>query len=412
MSTRTLDAEIAIVGAGAAGLAAAQALQARGRDFILLEASHRIGGRAYTEQLTPDIPFDLGAHWIHSDELNPFMTIAAECGADLEKDDKDYVLADYFEDGQWLPKSAYTELSQYVEQQWEAVGKAAELSDELSVFDVIENDSRWAPYFHLFFSQDQTHDVDEVSTRDVARYVRGGTDYAVRSGFGNLLTRFGAGLPVSLNTAVQAIDYSGPHVRLKTTRGELRVAKVILTVSTGILASQQIQFEPALPDWKLEAIRGLPLGSCTRVGLTFEESFLDELSEDFTVMVADDEPSHFRNRPCGYQCLEFVAGGRLAAWMEKSGESATLDYVLGRLRHIVGNKQPMTISRRIVSAWSNDAWTLGSYSCAAPGSQHQRARLADALDEKIYFAGEATSEKFFATVHGAYFSAMDVVHAL
>jgi monoamine oxidase len=412
MVAKNLDAEVAIVGAGAAGLSAAQALQSRDREFVLLEASHRIGGRAYTEQLGPDIPFDLGAHWIHSDEVNPFMTIAAECGADLEKDDKDYVLADYFEDGEWLPDSAYAELSEYIAQQWEAIEKAAQASHDPSVFEAIDNDSRWAPYFHLFFSQDQTCDVDEVSSRDIARYVRGGTDHAVKSGLGNLLTKFGAGLPVSLNTAVQEIDYSGPHVRLKTTKGELRVAKVILTVSTGILASQRIKFTPALPDWKLDAIRDLPMGSSTRIGLTFEESFLDELSEDFTVRVGDDEPLHFRNRPCGHRCVEVVTGGRFAAWMEKAGERAAIDYVLSRLRHIFGNEQPMTISRQIVSAWGNDAWTLGAYSYATPGLQRQRARLAEALDESIYFAGEATSEKFYATIHGAYFSAMKAVLTL
>ena len=117
MTAKTLDAEIAVIGAGAAGLAAAQALRARERDCILLEASHRIGGRAYTEALAPDLPFDLGAHWIHSDQLNPFMTIAFEHGAELVEAAGDYMAADYFEQDQWLPKTAYTELSNYVAEQ-------------------------------------------------------------------------------------------------------------------------------------------------------------------------------------------------------------------------------------------------------------------------------------------------------
>lgn len=412
MSSKNLDAEIAIVGAGAAGLAAAQALQARDRDFILLEASHRIGGRAYTEMLTPEIPFDLGAHWIHSDELNPFMTIAAECGAELEKDEEDYILADYFEDTQWLPESAYAELREYIDRQWESIEQAAESAEDESVFDVIDNESRWAPYFYLFFGQDHTCDVDVVSARDAASYVQGGIDYAVKGGFGNLLTTFGSDLAVSLNAAVQEIDYSGPTIRLKTSKGELRVAKVILTVSTGVLATQRIKFVPELPDWKVDAIRGLPMGSSTRVGLTFEEAFLDELPDDFTIKVGDDEPLHFRNRPFGFNCIEISTGGRIAEWMEKSGEIATIDYVLARLRHVLGNEQKMTVSRQIVSAWDGDAWTIGSYSYASPGSQHQRARLAESLDERIFFAGEATSEKFYATVHGAYFSAMKAVSAI
>lgn len=412
MTDKILDAEIAIVGAGAAGLAMAQALQARDRDFILLEASHRIGGRAHTEQLTPDIPFDLGAHWIHSDQLNPFMTIASECGAELVEDLDDYLRAEYFEAGKWLPDSAYADLSDYAARQRAAIEQAVEQDDDRSVFDVIDNDNRWAPYFYMFFGQNFTCDVDEVSARDAASYVEGGVDFAVKSGFGSLMTAFGAGLPVLLNSAVEAIDYSGTNIRLTTTKGELRVAKVILTVSTGVLASQLIKFEPALPDWKLDAVRGLPMGSSTRIGLSFEEDFLDELPNDFTVKVGDDDPLHFRNRPCGFACVEVATGGRIAQWMEKSGEAAAVDFVLERLRHLVGNDQAMTVGRKIVSAWDGDAWTLGAYSYASPGAQHQRARLAESIDNRVFFAGEATSTKYFATVHGAYFSAMELVSRL
>ena len=98
--------------------------------------------------------------------------------------------------------------------------------------------------------------------------------------------------------------------------------------------------------------------------------------------------------------------------MEKSGESAAVDFVLERLRHLVGNDQTMTVQRKIVSAWDGDAWTLGAYSYASPGAQHQRVRLAESIDDRVFFAGEATSTKYFATVHGAYFSAMELVSRL
>jgi monoamine oxidase len=408
----SLDAEVAIIGAGAAGLTAALQLQARGRSFVLLEASHRIGGRAYTEDLQPGIPFDLGAHWIHSDELNPFFQIAAEQGATLQRDDEDYTAAAYFEDGEWLDESSTVEFGEFFERQFETVVKAARANSSQSVFDVVDNNSRWAPYFYTFFGQDFSCDVDQISVQDVADYVFGGVDQTVASGFGNLIHQYGMDVPVSLNSAVQEIDWSGPGVRLMTTKGELRVGKVIITVSTGVMATQQITFKPQLPDWKIEAISSLPMGSHTRVGLTFEDRFLNDLPDDFTVRMGEDEPLHFRNRPCGYDFVEIVTGGRLAEWMEKSGEVATLDFINVRLKQLLGNEAKLNPSRHIVTAWDRDAWTKGAYSYALPGGGQQRERLAESIDEKLFFAGEATSRDFFATVHGAYFSAIDAVNCL
>lgn len=407
-----LDAEIAVVGAGVAGLVVAQELQREGRSFVLLEASHRIGGRVYSECLDDNIPFDLGAHWIHSDEINPFAGIAEQCGAVLQRESEHYVVGRYFEDSAWLPASASDEFAQYFEQQFVRISEAASATENLSVLDVIDNESRWASYFYLYFGQNFTCDVDLISVQDAAAYRQRGSDLAVASGFGNLITSYGGDLPVSLNTVVAEIDSSGPAVRLTTNRGALRVAKVILTVSTGVLADQQIRFVPSLPDRKLDAVRALPMGSCTRIGLTFEEPILADLPGDFTVRVGDDEPLHFRNRPCGHQCVEITTGGRLAEWMERSGEAATIDHVLARLRKVLGNDVDARVRRRIVSAWDGDAWTRGSYSYAIPGGELQRQRLAEPLDDRIYFAGEATSGDFYATVHGAWFSARDVVSLL
>jgi monoamine oxidase len=401
------DADVGIVGAGVAGLAAALQLQARGRRFVVLEASHRIGGRAYTEMLAAGIPFDLGAHWIHSDALNPFTAIARAHGALLEEDAEDYTIARYFEDGAWLTERAAAELGDYIARQYAKVSAAASDGDTSSVFDVIDNADRWAPYFYLFFGQNFTCDVDMASVQDVAGYDTAGIDLAVASGFGNLVARFGAAVPVALNSAVQEIDWSGPGVRLHTSKGALHVGKVIVTVSTGVLAAQQIRFTPRLPEQVLAAINGLPMGSCTRIGMTFDTPLLSDLPDDFTIRIADEEPLHFRNRPCGYNCVEITTGGRLAEWMERSGEQAALDYVATRLKHLLGNDVRVAATRHIVSAWDGDAWTRGAYSYARPGASQQRLQLAQAIDGKIIFAGEAVSARHFATVHGAYFSALD-----
>jgi len=402
---------IAIIGAGAAGLAAAKELEQLGQDYLLLEASHRIGGRAYTEELAPGVPFDLGAHWVMAPSVNPLIPQARDAQLTLEAADEHYTAARYFEERDWLPADAFQEFNEYWERQFSALAKAMDDAEDSSVFDVIDNDSRWAPYFHMFFAQDFTRDVDQASVKDAMNYVRQEDDLAVASGLGNLLARYGANIPVSLNTAVRKIDTSGTRIKLDTTKGQISASKLILTVSTGVLATRQIEFAPALPDWKLAAIDGLPLGSCTRVALMFDDPILRELPNEFTIDTSGDGPIHFRNRPFGYDYVEVATGGRMAEWMEKSGEQAAIAFILEKLRNIAGQQSVPDPAQSIVSAWDGDAWVRGAYSCAQPGAADQRSVLARPIDDRIYFAGEATSSNYYASVHGACISGTEAVRS-
>jgi monoamine oxidase len=402
---------IAIIGAGAAGLAAAKELQQLGQDYLLLEASHRIGGRAYTEELAPGVPFDLGAHWVMAPSVNPLIPFAESADIQLDAADEHYTAARYFEDGNWLPDDAFEEFAEYWKRQFAALAQAYKKREDSAVFDAIDNDSRWAAYFHMFYAQDFTRDVDQASVRDTMNYVRKEDDLAVTIGLGKLLARYGADVPVSLNSAVRKIDTSGSAVRLETSKGQIRANKVILTVSTGVLASRQIEFSPALPDWKLKAIDGLPLGSCTRVGLMFDGPILRELPSEFTVDTSGDGPIHFRNCPFEHDYVEIATGGRMAEWMEKSGEQATIAFVLEKLRSMAGQRSVPDPSHSIVSAWDGDAWIKGAYSCARPGAADQRSVLSRAIDARIYFAGEATSSDYYASVHGACISGIEAARA-
>jgi monoamine oxidase len=403
--------KIVIVGAGAAGLTAAKELQRLEQDFLLLEASHRIGGRAHTEVLAPGMPFDLGAHWIMQPSVNPLMRIAERDQLRLDKDEKHYTAGRYFDDGEWLPKGSDRELGAYWDKQFEAMARASKGDRDISVFDAIDNNDRWASYFHALYAKDVTRDVDQASARDAMTFTHEEVDHAVADGLGTLMSRYGADVPVTLNSAVLKIDSSGPRVKLDTVKGRIDADKVILTVSNGILSAHDIDFSPALPDWKLEAIEGLPLGSHTRIALMFDGPVLRELPEHFTVNTSGDGPIHFRNQPFGNDYVEIVTGGRIAEWMEKSGEQATIDFILAKLRAAAGNKSVSDPVRHIVSAWNEDDWTKGAYSCARPGAAEQRPILAKPIDNRIFFAGEATSSNAQSSVHGACISGRDAALA-
>jgi monoamine oxidase len=403
--------KIVIVGAGAAGLTAAKELQRLGQDFLLLEASHRIGGRAYTEVLAPGMPFDLGAHWIMEPSKNPLMRLAERDQLRLDKDNKHYTAARYFEEGEWLSEDSDRELASYWDKQFDAMAQATDKDRDLSVFDAIDNDDCWARYFHALYAKDATRDVDEASARDALTFVHEEEDLAVADGLGNLMARYGVDVPVTLNCAVRTVDASGTRLRLDTVKGSVHADKVILTVSNGILSGRDIEFTPVLPDWKLNAIEGLPLGSHTRTAVMFDKPVLHELPRYFTVNTSGDGPIHFRNQPFGNDYVEIVTGGRISEWMEKSGERATIEFVLTKLREAAGNKAVPDPVRHIVSAWDQDAWVKGAYSCARPGAADQRPILARPIGERIYFAGEATSNHAQASVHGACISGRDAARA-
>jgi monoamine oxidase len=403
--------KIVIVGAGAAGLTAAKELQRLEQDFLLLEASHRIGGRAHTEDLAPGMPFDLGPHWLMEPSINPLMPLAERDQLRLDKDNKHYTAGRFFDDGEWLPKDIDRELATYWDKQFDVMAQLGNGDQDRSVLDVIDNDDRWATYFHGLYAKEFTRDVDQASAKDPMTFVSKEEDLAVASGFGNLVAQYGANVPVTLNSAVLKIDSSGPRLKLDTVKGRIHADKVVLTVSNGVLAARDIEFSPALPDWKLDAIDGLPLGSHTRIAMMFDKPVLRELPAFFTVNTSGDGPIAFRNQPFGYDYVEVVTGGRMGEWMEKSGERTTIEFVLAKLREAAGSKAIPDPVRHIVSAWNQDAWVKGAYSCARPGASEQRPILAQPIDERIFFAGEATTSAAYASVHGACISGRDAARA-
>jgi monoamine oxidase len=329
----------------------------------------------------------------------------------LDKDNKHYAAARYFEEGQWLPKGSDQELAAYWDKQFDSIAQATNSDQDSSVFDAIDNDDRWATYFHGLYAKDVTRDVDQASAIDALAFKHDEEDLAVADGLGNLMTRYGVNVPVALNCAIRKIDSSGPRLMLDTVKGRIDADKVILTVSNGILSGRDIEFTPALPDWKLNAIDGLPLGSHTRVAVMFDKPVLRELPAHFTVNTSGDGPIHFRNQPFGNDYAEIVTGGRISEWMEKSGERATIEFVLAKLREAAGNKAVPDPVHHIVSAWDQDAWVRGAYSCARPGAADQRSILAQPIDERIFFAGEATTSTGYASVHGACISGRDAARA-
>ncbi|MDH5411410.1 MAG: FAD-dependent oxidoreductase, partial [Alphaproteobacteria bacterium] len=230
-------------------------------------------------------------------------------------------------------------------------------------------------------------------------------DIPVPGGYGNLVKTWGADVDVMLNSRVDRIDWSGPGVAVETVKGTLRGRAVLVTVSTGILASNNILFDPVLPDWKTKAYLGLPTGTVNKFCLHFDKDVFgpDGLGFYTTWNDAGDTGS-LEASVNGDNTAIIFAGGRHGIWLEKQGQQAGQDFALDRVAEIFGNDIRKHVTRSIVTAWGTEPWTLGAYSCARPGQAHQRRELAKPIDERLFFAGEATISGSHATCHGAYFS--------
>lgn len=397
--------DIAVVGAGIAGLSAARALKQRDVDFTLIEASHRIGGRAYTEDVMPGLPLDLGCHWLHSASLNPFVEIAHRHGFHYDSSGKRGAV---FASGDWAGADQLNEIEDFLDRNHKRMEALPEDGEDRAVIDMTDRDSPWTALFDYEVSLDMSHDPDAVSVRDVLAYRKSGEDWPVKEGFGALIVRCFGDLPVTLNAAVERIDWSGPKVRLVTRRGEVSAKKVIITASTGILEGGDIRFDPQLPDWKNEAISSLPLGNHNRIYLIFDRDvFGEEVPGRVTVLDGDGAPISFDVRPFGYNIVHGMTGGRFADWLERAGVEASADFAMQKLREAFGSSITRHVVRHLVTAWRGDPWVKGAYSAARPGQSHQRRMLARPIDDCLYFAGEACSSNSYATAHGAYLSGIE-----
>ncbi len=399
------ETDVIIVGAGAAGLAAAMELQRLGLRFELLEASHRIGGRAYSEEIAPGVWFDLGCSYLHQGETNPFVEIAEKLDITLATGQGD-LFSDsrvkLFRNGQALDAAARAAYESYYERCFSAVDTAAERGEDLALADIIDLDNEFALPFCEYYTDACAVDPDRLSAIDFAAF-EDGTDIPIDGGYGNLVAAWGAGVPVSLNTRVQRIDWSGAGVKAVTSKGELTASALICTVSTGILAAGEIEFRPELPAAKIDAINGLPMGTLNKIGVHFDGEVFAPEARGFYLSWGDDGSfGGFEASVTGLPVAVVFCGGRRAEWLEKQGSQALADFALETLAGVFGNDIRNRVTRTLTTAWHGEPWTRGSYSAALPGQAHQREQLALPLDGRLFFAGEAATLGDHCCCHGAY----------
>ena len=406
--------DVVIVGAGAAGIAAARRLSAVGLRLALIEAAPAVGGRCVTDTSTFGVPFDRGAHWLHMPDINPVAKLGAQTGLDLypaPPGQRMRIGRRYAREG---------EMESYLGGIVRASTAIADASRkvDLSCAQALPKDlGDWRSTIEFVLGPfGCAKDLAEVSALDFAHSAERDVDLLCRQGFGALLAKLAGGVPVELGTPVKSISFSyGARrgVDVDTTRGTFMARAAIVTVSTNVLTSGKIKFDPDLPKRHLDAAAKLKLGSYDHIALELPGNPLGLRADELVFEKSDSARTAalFANVSGTPLCIVDVAGsfGRdLAA----KGDAAMFDFAQTWLTGLFGAEIGKVVKRKYATQWNQEPWALGAFSAAAPGGQGARRVLMEPVSERIWFAGEAAHETLWGTVGGAWESGERAANAV
>src|SRR4030081_2036375 len=261
------EADIVVIGAGAAGIAAARRITAANRRVIVVEAAGQVGGRCLTDSTTFEVPFDRGARWMHNPDTNPMIKLARNAALDISPAQ----LGQKIRVGRRNARPGETEefLAALVRAN-RAIDEASRGKADVACASVLPRDlGDWAGTAEFVLGANATgKDLKEFSAIDKARAPeRNNAPIACRQGLGTLIAKLGEQVPVALSQAVSRIAWTGRDVTVETPGGKVAAHAAIITVSSNVLAASNIKFSPDIPKRQLDAAAKLSLGSYDRIAL-------------------------------------------------------------------------------------------------------------------------------------------------
>lgn len=395
--------DLAIVGAGAAGISAAREARRRGLSAIILEAANRVGGRANSIRWNGH-SLDLGAGWLHSASRNPLVPLAEKRGLEIDRAKSPW--RGQFHDlgfsrgDQEAAYAAFAAFNEHVSEPQRGDVAASALP----------SGGRWNAFIDALSGYLNGTSLKHMSAEDYAAYSDSATmqNWRLASGYGSLVASLAEGLQVEHGFAVREVDWDGEHVRLSTDSGSIAARATIVTVPSDVLASGAIRFLPAVDD-HLHAASQLPLGHVEKMFFALEGA--QEFPND-AHLIGDPQSSDtgsYMLRPLGIPVVEGFFGGD---WVAEASMEAIEALARRELGNLVGPGFNARIRRIAYSDWKGDPRFGGSYSYARPGQHGARERLARPPSKRLAFAGEASSPHDYSTVHGAWESGIAAVAAL
>ena len=389
--------DIVIVGAGAAGIGAARRIAGTGRSVVVIEAGTHVGGRAHSVDVA-GMALDLGCGWLHSGERNPWTAIADASGFTVDRSESAW--REQYRDLGFAPgdRKAASEA-------WEAFQHRLETDPPASdcAADALEPGNPWNGYAEALSGYINGAGLARLSVADYLAYdaAASETNWRVREGYGTLVAASLPPVPLHLATPVTAIDHRGSTVRLDTRAGTIAARAAIVTVSTAMLAKGAIRFAAAL-DEHLHAAANLPLGLADKLFFGLGHGHGLEPEKHLIGNPRTAETGSYYLMPFGRPLVEGFFGGAGAAMLEREGLAGAFAFAIDELAALLGSAIRARLRPIAGSAWCRTDHVGGSYSHALPGHAAARAMLGRPIDDRLFFAGEATHATDFSTAHGAY----------
>ncbi len=307
------EADVVIVGAGPAGLAAALSLADSGLTVAHVEARQRIGGRTSTLNIGRHGGVDVGAHWMHAPRINPLAKAARRLGVELLTADRWPIVIDGDEIlGSWGQMKLW--------RAWRKIDRGiVRLADDhpgAAASLAVDRSDRWQI---LAGELHGTHacgiSLSEVSVEDFANAVDS-EDRFVAGGYGALVERAAAGVAPRLGVTVRAIHETATGVRVETDAGDIAARAVLVTVPTTLLASETIRFAPGLPETHREALQDLPHGAYERLVFTLGDDPFTEERDRAVILLNDQNKSFYMLAGGGGPGVHFAdfGGQRRGSW--------------------------------------------------------------------------------------------------
>ncbi len=414
--------DVIIIGAGAAGLAAARALLRTGVDVMTLEAQNRVGGRILTDLDLAPHPVELGAEFVHGEHVPTWELIRA---GNLQTkpifQDPDNF---FFRIGnRWLLEKEVST----VDGGESALGAMSLTGNDVN--DAIARrrqrglpDTDVASLLHALTISDQTDlgrivrgsyeglnagDPEELGAYGLADadYAGDGhADFRIDSGYHAWVALLAKDVPVRLATPAVTVRWQTGAVEVVTADGEtLHGAHLVVTVPLSLLQRDQPHFVPALPPEKAHALAGLGAGPITKAVLRFgQPCWPERLERAITPGQARFFWRTAWSRSEELPLLTVYTGGSTARALNRLGRTAAVAALVGDLAKVFDlTKLPDVVDSRFVD-WAAEPFTGLGYSFARPGGAAAREGLAKPVDDTLFFAGEATNRVRPATVHGAF----------